>query len=102
MSKRQYVESSGNVFADLNLPKADDLLVKAELVSKIISETDRRRLMQSVARNRSAENLRAARRERSGFSIIRLMRFLLLLGRDIEIVVKERASTRATDRIRVA
>jgi predicted XRE-type DNA-binding protein len=38
----------------------------------------------------------------SGFSIERLMRFLLLLGRDIEITVKGKSGRRSTARLRVA
>jgi transcriptional regulator with XRE-family HTH domain len=38
----------------------------------------------------------------SGFSIERLMRLLLVLGRDIEITVKERAKSRSVARLRVA
>jgi len=49
MKQRLQVESSGNVFADLSLPKADELLVKAELVARILDETERRRLTQSQA-----------------------------------------------------
>ena len=49
MPSRDYVESSGNVFADLGLPKPDDLLAKAELTAKIIEEIQRRRLTQSQA-----------------------------------------------------
>ncbi|MGI8988758.1 MAG: hypothetical protein ACR2I2_04120 [Bryobacteraceae bacterium] len=30
MPNRQYTPSTGNVFADLNLPHADDLLAKAD------------------------------------------------------------------------
>jgi predicted XRE-type DNA-binding protein len=40
---------SGNVFADLKLPHADDLLAKAELAGKIIVEIERRRLTQTQA-----------------------------------------------------
>ncbi len=35
MAKRDYIESSGNVFADLGFPDADDMLAKAELAIKI-------------------------------------------------------------------
>ena len=42
MPSREFTRSSGNVFADLNLPQADDLLAKAELTSKIIAEIQRR------------------------------------------------------------
>jgi hypothetical protein len=30
MAKRDYVESSGNVFADLGLPNPEEMLAKAE------------------------------------------------------------------------
>jgi hypothetical protein len=35
MPNREFTPSSGNVFADLNLPHADDLPAKAELAAKI-------------------------------------------------------------------
>src|ERR1017187_8796639 len=35
MPNRDYFESNGNIFADLGLPKPDDLLAKAELTAKI-------------------------------------------------------------------
>jgi predicted XRE-type DNA-binding protein len=38
----------------------------------------------------------------AGFSIERLMRLLLMLGRDIEITVKGRAKLRSAARLRVA
>jgi predicted XRE-type DNA-binding protein len=49
MPNREFTPSSGNVFADLNLPHADDLLANAELATKIIDEIQRRRLTQSQA-----------------------------------------------------
>jgi predicted XRE-type DNA-binding protein len=49
MPNREPTPSSGNVFADLNLPHADDLLAKAELAAKIIAEIQQRRLTQSQA-----------------------------------------------------
>jgi predicted XRE-type DNA-binding protein len=106
MKQRLQVESSGNVFADLNLPKADDLLVKAELVAKIMQETERRRLTQSQAAallGIDQPKISALKQGRlSGFSIERLLRFLLLLGRDIEITVKEKPKSRLVARLRVA
>jgi predicted XRE-type DNA-binding protein len=106
MPNRESTSSSGNVFADLNLPQADDLLAKAELTSKIIAEIQRRRLTQSQAAailGIDQPKVSALKQGKlSGFSIERLMRFLLLLGRDIEIQVKARAKSRASARLRVA
>jgi predicted XRE-type DNA-binding protein len=38
----------------------------------------------------------------SGFSLDRLVRFLVLLGSDVEIVVKDQSSSRRRARLRVA
>jgi predicted XRE-type DNA-binding protein len=84
--------SSGNVFADLGLPNAEDRLAKAELARKINEIISERRLTQVEA----AELLwidqpkisALARGRLGGFSLERLLRFLNVLGRDVEIVVK--------------
>jgi len=103
---RESTLSSGNVFADLNLPHADDLLAKAELTAKIIAEIQRRRLTQTQAAailGIDQPKISALKQGKlSGFSIERLMRFLLLLGRDIEITVRGRSKSRAAARLRVA
>ena len=106
MPNREFTPSSGNVFADLNLPKADDLLAKAELAAKIIAEIQRRRLTQSQAAailGIDQPKVSALKQGKlSGFSIERLMRLLLALGRDIEIVVRARAKAKSVARLRVA
>jgi predicted XRE-type DNA-binding protein len=103
---RDYIASSGNVFADLGLPKSDDLLAKAELATKIIAELQRRRLTQSRAAavlGIDQPKVSALTQGKlSAFSIERLMRFLLLLGRDVEITVKQKPRSRAVARLRVA
>jgi predicted XRE-type DNA-binding protein len=94
------------VFTDLKLPQADDLLAKAELAAKIIAETRRRRLTQSQAAailGIDQPKVSALKQGKlSGFSIERLMRLLLVLGRDIEITVKRRAKSSSVARLRVA
>lgn len=106
MPNREFTPSSGNVFADLNLPHADDLLAKAELAAKIIAEIQRRRLKQSQAAlllGIDQPKISALKQGKlSGFSIERLMRLLLLLGRDIEITVRGRAKPKSPARLRVA
>ena len=101
-----HVESLGNVFADLRLPKPDDLLAKAELAVRIIREIERRRLTQSEAAavlGVDQPKVSALKQGRlSGFSIERLIRFLLLLGRDVEITVKGKPRSRSAARLRVA
>ena len=106
MPDREFTRSSGNVFADLNLPRADDLLAKAELAAKIIAEIQRRRLTQSQAAailGVDQPKVSALKQGKlSGFSIERLMRFLILLGQNVEISVKGRSKPGSAARLRVA
>ena len=106
MPNRDHGRSSGNVFADLGLPKPDDLLAKAELTAKIIEEIQQRRLTQSQAASIlgiDQPKVSALKQGHlSSFSIERLMRFLVLLGRDVEITVKQRRKPRVGARLRVA
>ena len=106
MPNREFTPSSGNVFADLNLPNADDLLAKAELAAKIIAEIQRRRLTQSQAAailGIDQPKVSALKQGKlSGFSIERLMRLLLGLGQNIEIRVKGRSGSGSPARLRVA
>ena len=103
MPHREYVVSSGNVFADLGLPNADGLLVKAELTVKILQEIRRRRLTQVQAASvLGIDQLKVSALKQgklTSFSIERLMRFLLLLGRDVEIAVKDRPKSRSAARL---
>jgi predicted XRE-type DNA-binding protein len=48
-AKRDYIESSGNAFADLELPDADGMLAKTELATKIADIPRQRRLTQTHA-----------------------------------------------------
>lgn len=93
-AKRDHTETTSNVFADLGFPNAEEMLAKAELAQKITAIIARRRLTQSQAAavlGVDQPKVSALRRGRlSGFSLERLVRFLILLGRDVEIVVKER------------
>jgi predicted XRE-type DNA-binding protein len=87
--KIQVHPSCGNVFADLGLPNADELLLKAQLAEQIGSLISGRQLTQSEA----AELLGVdqpkvsalMRGKLSGFSTERLFRFLNALGSNVEI-----------------
>ena len=106
MPKRDYVESTGNVFADLDLPEPNEALAKAELAQKIVAIVQGRRLTQTAAAailGVDQPKVSALMRgQLSGFSIERLLRFLLLLGRDVEINVKPRPRSRSHSRLLVA
>jgi predicted XRE-type DNA-binding protein len=106
MVERIKVEvGSGNVFADLGLPNPEEHLAKAELASRIDAAIRQRRLTQAAA----AELLgidqpkvsRLLRGYLTNFSVERLMHFLTLLGRDVEIVVKPVPRSRRKGRLRV-
>jgi predicted XRE-type DNA-binding protein len=106
MPKREGTPGSGNVFADLGLPHADELLARAELAAKIIQEIENRRLTQARAAAMlgiDQPKVSALKQGRlSGFSIERLVRFLLLLGHDVEISVSQKPKSRAAAKLRVA
>ena len=97
MQKRKALElesSSGNVFADLGLAEADEHLIKAGLVVKIDRIIRQRHLTQAAAAqligiDQPKVSAMLAGQFR-GYSVERLMRFLVALGHDVEIVVKPR------------
>jgi len=105
-AKRDHSKSSGNVFADLGLPEAEEALAKAELAHRISAILGQRRLTQAqAARVLGVDQPKVSaitRGRLSGFSLARMVRFLILLGRDIEIVVKPRPRNRSKARLLVA
>lgn len=91
-----YVKSSGNVFADLGLPDAEERLAKAELARQIEHIIKKKRLTQE----RAAKILGISQPKVSallhgklaGFSMDRLLKFLMALDQDIEIRIKSKPS----------
>lgn len=99
-------ESSGNVFADLALPEADDLLVKAELTREIHALLKHRGLTQATTARllglAQPDVSQLMRLRHTGFSTDRLLRLLLKLGRDVDIVLKPAPKRRrALGKVRV-
>jgi predicted XRE-type DNA-binding protein len=92
MSKKQYEIGSRNVFKDLGLPNAEEHLVKAQLVFKIDTILKRRRLKQVEAAAlfgiRQPDVSKLLRGDFRQFSVERLLRFLVALDQDVQIVVK--------------
>src|SRR5258706_16197406 len=107
MPKRKALEqepSTGNVFADLGLADADEHLIKAGLVVKITRIIRQRKLTQAataqlIGIDQPKVSALLAGQFR-GYSVERLMRFLVALGHDVELVVKPRK--RGTAELRVA
>jgi predicted XRE-type DNA-binding protein len=95
MNEIQIEQGKVNVFADLGLNDADELLVKAELARKINGIIRSRRLSQLQA----AQLLRVDQPKisalmngkLSGYSIERLFRLLTILGQDVRIAVKTKS-----------
>jgi predicted XRE-type DNA-binding protein len=106
MAKRDYTESSGNVFSDLGFRDADDMLAKADLAIRIAGILRQRRLTQVQAAailGVDQPKVSALIRGRlAGFSIERLLRFLLLLGADVSITIRPRQRFRSRSRARTA
>jgi predicted XRE-type DNA-binding protein len=86
--------SSGNVFADLGLPNADELLVKADLAIAIKRELDVRGWTQQQAADHvfmtqpQISKIRSLKTDE--FSISRLQEVLRYLGVDVEIALHKR------------
>ena len=92
MTKIDCEMSSGNVFADIGLPNAQEHLVKAKLVVKIDRLMKERGLKQAAAASlfgvKQPDVSKMLRGDFRQFSVERLMRFLVALGQDVQIVVK--------------
>src|ERR1035437_9170790 len=99
-------EGSGNVFADLGLPDAEELLVKAAVVSRLSDLIVGRGMTQAqvatllgVDQPKISALLRGRLR---GFSLERLLSFLIALDQDVEIVVHHKTERRATLTVRAS
>src|SRR5690348_7347932 len=92
MSKTTFEVGSRNVFKDLGLPNAEEHLVKAQLVYKIDATLKKRKLKQVEAGKLfgipQPDVSKMLRGEFRQFSVERLLRFLVALNHDVEIVVK--------------
>jgi predicted XRE-type DNA-binding protein len=98
--------SAGNVFADLGLPDSEERLAKAELARQIGSIIDHRHLTQveaagvlGTAQPKVSDLLNG---RLAGFSMERLIRFLVALDRDVQIVVRQKPRSHARARVSVA
>jgi predicted XRE-type DNA-binding protein len=106
MSKKGYEIGSRNVFKDIGVPNAEEHLIKAQLVFKIDSIMKQRRLKQveagkmfGVPQPDVSKMLRGDFRQ---FSVERLLRFLVALDQDVEIVVKPHRDTKNAPALHVS
>ena len=108
MSTIAIEKSSGNVYADLGLADAQEMLVKAKLASKIGEIIQRQNLTQQQAATLLAmpqpKVSLLLRGQFRGISEAEMLECLARLGRDIDIVVKparRRAASGALGRVNV-
>ena len=94
-----------NVFADLGRPDAENHFVKAQLVSRMMDIMKARNLSQTaladivgIAQPDVSNLIRGRFR---GYSIDRLMSFLVALDQDVEIVVRRKPRGRTDARLTV-
>lgn len=84
-------KSTGNVYADLGIKNPEEHALKAELVRRIAATMKDLELTQMAAAGRLGVEQPDVSKMLKGhfrqFSVERLMRFLVALGQDVEIVV---------------
>ena len=106
MSNKGYETGSRNVFKDLCVPNAEEHFVKAQLVFKIDTLMKRRGLKQKEAADlfgvRQPDISKMLRGEFRQFSVERLLRFLVALNQDVEILVRPHRSRNDAPALRVA
>ena len=88
--------SSGNIFADLGRPDAEEAFARVRLAQQIAQIIERKALSQTDAAELMGldqPKVSALVRGRlSGFSTDRLLRCLMQLGQDVDIVVRDKPS----------
>ncbi len=93
------------MYADLGYTDSDDMMVKAQIVTKIAEIIEQRRLTQEQAakilRLTQPKISRLLRGQFRGISERRLLRCLIRLGRDVQIIVKQTPRRRAQGRLTV-
>lgn len=96
---------SGNVFADLGYPDAEERQTKLRLAHEINRALEERALTQAASAallGVTQPKISALKRYKlEGFSVERLMTFLTALDLDVEIVVRKKPRTRSVARISV-
>jgi len=91
--RRTHVEvGSGNIFADLGLPDAEEMLLKSTIVIELRRLIEQRKLTQTAAAKRiginQADLSKILRGRFRGYSEARLMRMLTAFDQDVEITTR--------------
>jgi predicted XRE-type DNA-binding protein len=106
MSRKKYQVGGQNVFKDIGVRDADEHFVKAQLVFKIDVIMKKRRLKQVEAAGllgvRQPDVSKMLRGEFRQFSVERLLRFLVALDQDVEILVRTHRGKRNAPELHVS
>ena len=101
----EYEKGSGNVFKDLGFENPEEELLKSDLTGEIAYIIRKRKLTQKqVAIILGVHQPRISTLLKGNFdlfSVEKLMHFLQLLGKDIDIVVKDKPRNRKVARLNV-
>ncbi len=104
-NEEEIVESSGNIFEDLDFPDAEEAQVKSKLAIEIFLIIKAKKLTQKEAakimKTDQPHVSDILRGKLSKFTIDRLFRCLLALGKDVEIKIKNPKSKTESPRIYV-
>ena len=104
-TKIEVTRGSGNVFADLGFEQPEDELAKAKLAVHIWKIINDRKLTQTAAgkiMGLDQPKVSALLNGRlANFSSDRLMRLLAALGKDVDIIVRDKPKSRHKGRVRV-
>jgi predicted XRE-type DNA-binding protein len=97
--------SSGNVFADIGFDNAEEMLLKSELVRQINKTIKERELTPTQTRdmlNLDEEMLsNLSKGSLTEFTLENLFRYLNILGRDLEVVLKPRSTSSSQGKLQV-
>jgi len=105
-NKKDYIISSGNIFADLGFPDAEEKLAKVNLAYQINTIIKQKKLTQVQAATLldidQPKISALSKGKLAGFSLERLFRFLTILGQDITIKVAPKAKSKQEAHVRVS
>ncbi len=94
--KNEIIESSGNIFEDLGFPDAEEAQAKSKLALEIFLIIKRKKLTQKdaakIMKTDQPHVSDILRGKLSKFTIDRLLRYLLHLGKDVAIKIQTRKS----------
>jgi len=94
---------SGNVFADLGLPDAEEMLLKSTIVVELRRLMKQRKLTQTAAAKligiSQGDLSKILRGQFRGYSEARLMRMLTAFGQDVEIITRPHRKSGEAGRI---